>query len=340
VALFVALQAALAVVVERWTPELWHPEYGGKLGLLRRRLAETKRRPLVLFMGSSRTLSGVNPAELPHCPCAGGADPLVFNFAHVGAGPLRQLLLLRRLLGQGIRPRHVFLEVMPALLAEDNELAHVLQARLTGWQDLPALRHSWHGWGQRRQWFEDNLVPCLAHRAGLLARVAPWVLPLDRRCYFAPWSFSAGGYLPYLGGAATVSRAEYEKGLRYAHAEYSALLQNFRISPGANRALRKFLDLCRRQGIGVTLVLLPEGSDYRAWYAPHAESCLRNYLDGLCQDSGVRLVDARSWVADMDFADGHHLLRGGTSTFTRRFGRDVYRLVLAGRFTGTARVGP
>jgi hypothetical protein len=325
-ALFAVLQGVLVIAERRW-PGLWQPQYAHKLALLRRRLAAAPGRPLVLFMGTSRTLNGLRPAELPRCPCADGAIPVVYNFAYAGAGPLHQGLLLRRLLADGIRPAHVFLELLPAHLAFDDEIGNVLRDKTIIWQDLPALKRYWHSPLQRRWWVGLNLMPCAAHRDALLARLAPWVLSRAERSHLRPWPLDEGGYFPSYRGK-RVSQAEYERRLQHAHDEYHWLLQAFHISPSADRAVREFLDLCRDHGIGVTLVLMPESSVYRDWYAPHAEPCLRHYLDGLCRDYRLRLVDARSWVADPAFLDGHHLLPQGVSTFTRRFGREVYCAVL------------
>jgi hypothetical protein len=323
-ALFAALQGAL-VLAERRSPGLWQPQYAHKLALLHRRLAEAPGRPLVLLMGTSRTLNGLRPAELPP---AGFGDPapVVYNFACAGAGPLHQVLLLRRLLADGIHPQHVFLELLPALLAFDNEIGTMLGDKTILWRDLPALERHWHSPLQRHWWVGMNLLPCLAHRDALLAWLAPQVLSKAERRRFRPWPLDAGGYFPILLGG-RVSGAECRSRLRHTREEYYHLLQDFHISPVANRAVRAFLDLCRAHGIGVTLVLMPESSAYRAWYAPHAAATLRHYLDGLCRDYRLRSIDARTWVADANFVDGHHLLPRGVSVLTGRFGREVSRLL-------------
>lgn len=324
---FAALQIALAVVAERWVPALWQPQYVHKLARLRQRLADAPGQPLVLFMGTSRTLNGLRPAELPSCRCADGSVPVVFNFGYAGAGPLRQVLLLQRLLDEGVHPDHVFLELLPALLAWDGEIFTVLLDQFADWRDLAALENYWFSPLHRRLWIKNNLLPWRVHRSALLARLAPWMLPRAVREYFTPWPLDDSGFFP-IRPRDRGSRAGYVQRLQHAHAEYFALLQTFHVSPAADRAVRQFLRLCRERGIGVTLLLMPEGKDYRAWYPPPARVCLRRYLDDLCRDCRVRLVDARTWVADKDFADGHHLLTAGVSAFTRRFGREVYRPVV------------
>ena len=64
-AAFAALQVATVAVLEYRFPGLRDEEYGHKLGRLRKRLAEMPGRPLVLFMGTSRTLNGVIPSACP-----------------------------------------------------------------------------------------------------------------------------------------------------------------------------------------------------------------------------------------------------------------------------------
>ena len=56
--MFLAIQLVLAAVVEH-RPELGDPIFGYRLASLRRQLAHAPERPLILFIGSSRTEAGV-----------------------------------------------------------------------------------------------------------------------------------------------------------------------------------------------------------------------------------------------------------------------------------------
>src|SRR5262249_45118733 len=94
------------------------------------------------------------------------------------------------------------------------------------------------------------------------------------------------------------------------------------------QAMRDMLKLCRRKKIAVVLVALPEGPDFRSWYSPAARSKWRGVLDGLRQEFGVPVVDAREWSLEDDFADGFHLNWNGAAAFTRRLGRDVIEPLL------------
>src|SRR5262245_42443557 len=90
-----------------------HPEFARKLELLRARLDERPGGPLVLLLGSSRTGCGVRPGRLAGLRAPGGAAPVVFNFGVCRSAPLLELLTLRRLLAEGVRPEVVLAELWP-----------------------------------------------------------------------------------------------------------------------------------------------------------------------------------------------------------------------------------
>ena len=320
-ALFAAGQLGLTATVELAVPGVRDPEYGAKLGRLRRCLDAAPGRPLVLFMGTSRTFNGLDPAEL--APVTAGPAPVAFNFAQTGAGPLFQLVLLRRLLARGIRPAHVFLEVLPPHLLFEGEAALLLDHRRVGWGDWPVLARYWPAGRSRAGWWAGGLVPAWSDKEQFLALAAPRLEPSGAaalRAYFA--RVGADGFLAF--AHRSVTAREYARGLALAHQEYAWLMGRAHLSRDALRALREFLELCRARGIGVTLVLMPEASAFRGWWSPGAWRQARDCLEGLCRDYGLALVDAGRWADDADFADGHHLLPVAATAFSRRFGREVY----------------
>src|SRR5262249_17947355 len=111
-----------------------------------------------------------------------------------------------------------------------------------------------------------------------------------------------------------------------ARRRYFHSLQHFRIAADADRALRELLDLCRRRHIPVVLFLMPESSEFRGWYAAPTLRRLSDYLTALRRDFGAPLLDARLWLRDDDFSDGHHLLQHGAAVFTRRFIAEILSL--------------
>ena len=96
----------------------------------------------------------------------------------------------------------------------------------------------------------------------------------------------------------------------------------FALSPGCERQAEEPA-ASKTKAIGVTLLTMPEGSAFRGWYPEAGRTSLEAYLTGLSRVYAIAWVDARTWVADDRFSDGHHLLAGGATVFTKRFGREV-----------------
>jgi hypothetical protein len=304
--------------VERWCPEIRDPEYGHKLARLRARAAAEPGCPLVVVLGSSRAALGFRPDALPT-----GAGGPVFNLALAGAGPLTELLCLYRLLDEGIHPAGVVVEVMPPLLHQEKPWAETtrLSVERLGRRDLHRLRrHAPHAGRLRRQWFAARLTPWYSHRFGLLSRLAPRWLAWDARQ--DRWQrLDSAGWMPYPRPA--VKAEEIRRALQFARREYTPCFERFHITANADRALRELLAVCRREGIGVRLVTMPESSKFRSWYPPGAGPALATYLGGLSREYGMAWIDARTWVPDEYFVDGHHLLGDGAAVFAERFGREA-----------------
>lgn len=317
---FLLSQLSLAVVLERWRPELRDPEYGHKLNLLRRQIARTPHRPLLVALGSSRTLNGLRPERLDP------SGPLVFNFGLTRHGPVQQMLALDRLLRDGIRPDAVTIEVLPLALAQ-------------GAQELdptPAFRHTWgdvrylHAHGYRPaayalDWLEARALPCYANRFALMSRIeANWVPWAERQDFIWSHIDECG----WLEAPAPRSEAEAQSNRERTMRDDGPQMRRFRIAPDSDRALRLTLDRCRDEQIAAAIVLMPEATWFRAFYAGNGDRQLRDYSAGLGRDFGVPLIDARAWCADGDFRDGHHLLAEGVQRFTARFRCEVFNSLL------------
>ena len=327
-ALFLAAQLALNLYLDFRRPERRDLVYGLKLKLLRRQVAASPGRSLVLALGCSRVEWGLRPDALP--PAPGG--PVVFNFGVGGAGPFAELLYLRRLLDAGVRPDGVLLEVAPPLLTVNCAGPEWLPAHHLAWSDLPlAARYRRDRRALLLDWAWARLAPCHSYRFTLLNALAPRWVPVDRRLDVQD-ALAAMDDHGWGGRAYTaVTAEERARNLEKARREYQDRLAHFAIDPAADRALREALMLCRDRTVPTALFLMPEGSTFAAFYAPGARSAIDAYVAGLCRDFAVPLVDARDWMADDQFWDNHHLLAGGAEGFTRRFGPAVLPLVLPGR---------
>jgi hypothetical protein len=312
-AVAVLAQLALAALLEFGPVALRDPEFGRRLRHLRDRRAERPDAPLVLALGSSRVAMGVRPDVL------GPGDPLVFNLGMTGGGPLHARMTLRRALDAGVRPAAVLLEVWPPACPPRE--AEWLDAQRVAGSDLPALTVD----GQPPAGLNLNrlgarLGPWFTARQVLMSQWMPTWLPWDSR-RDVPWGFDEFGWLSVRhgrGDAGRPARLEHDRGV---YAVHLATTEPF--EPEADAALRALLADCRSAGIAVTLVYLPESTEFRAWYPAASLARIDAYLARLAAREGVQYIDARDWVEDDLFLDGHHLVPPGAEVFTRRLAAEL-----------------
>jgi hypothetical protein len=305
-------QVAVIGFLEWKRPEFYDPKYGYRLHHLRARLRHNRTAPLLVVLGTSRAEQGFRPRLLTALP--GRDAPVVFNLARGGSSPLLSLLTLRRLLGDDIHPAGVLVEIFPPALVVER--SGVTIAKVT-FRDVPLLGRYPVSWKTYAYCLRDRLLLWNKYRSSFLGLVAPAWLSGEACWGESLWDNEGGEWLAIGEG---VSFQERRVLTSDAHRRYSRRLRNFRIDPAADRALRELLDRCREQRIRAVLFLMPEASEFRAWYPVAALERLSLYLTALQQEYGIQLIDARRWIADSDFYDGHHLLRNGAAAFTQRFG--------------------
>jgi hypothetical protein len=319
---FVLLQAAAAGFLEWKHPEFLDPKYGCRLTHLRTRLARAPGRRLVVVLGTSRAEQGFRPGLLTSARPDGG--PVVFNLARGGSSPLLHLVTLRRLLADGARPDGVLLEIFPPSLVEPESGATLPKTTL---RDFPMLRRYPVSRETYADFLRDRALLWHTYRGSLLAYGGPaWLSPRGRWVERL-WDRQGGEWQAISEGVTSQERRDLTADARR---RYYRKLQDFRVAAGADGALRELLALCREQRIGVVLFLMPESEEFRSWYPPRAQERLSAYLASLGRDFGAPLIDARRWVPDDDFWDGHHLLRGGAAAFTRRFAAEALFLLPRG----------
>ncbi|MDY3555874.1 DUF1574 domain-containing protein [Gemmata sp. JC717] len=332
---FAAVQAALGALsaVTWWAAD---PVYEDK----RERLARVERSAppgaaRVLLLGTSRSGNGFDAGRVSGASERAGAPAVAFNFGVPGAGPVTQLVYLRRLLADGHRPDVLVIEVLPALLS-DAPAGPIETRVMTGDRLARDEVELLAGYGfpvdrLRRQWREAAVLPVHAHRFKLVSRVAPDALP---------WSLQTqGGRTPDPHGwrptlVDQVGDEERARRTTDAAIEYREAFAHELPAGPAAAALRDVLTLCRRERLSVALVLFPEGTTFRALYAPGAELRLQQFLAGLSAEFGCPVTDARGWAADDQFVDGHHLLRPGADAFTDRFIHDALIPLLKSQAVG------
>jgi hypothetical protein len=323
---FVTLQIGLAGFIDWHVPRLYDEEYGVRLAALHTCLAKEPHRPLLLVVGTSRVGMGFAPDLLPELRTLSGESVLPFNFSHLASGPVLNLMLVRRLLSEGIRPWWLALEIVPASLAHESAS---MPATMAAAADLPVAVRYFPPWRILSVYARQRIIPWYKHRAGILRGVAPaWAPYQDPREQIALTPL--GGDRSWLLEVA-VAPEEVRRRTAMVRGVYFDLFQRFHIDPAADRATRELLELCRRERIPVTLFTTPEGTTYRRWYSYTARREVDEYLARISSEYGVVVVDARTWLADSDFTDSHHPLQRGAEAFTRRLGREVLEPLVQGR---------
>jgi hypothetical protein len=324
---FVGLQLALNVVLEKWRPQLSDPEFDARLAALRKQQSATPRRPMLLVVGSSRMVMNFRPEILPPLATPKGEAPLVFNFSHFGAGPKLNLVEMHRLFRKKVRPDWIVLEVMPPFLSAEGTsmLTTVTESR-----DLPILRRYLDPTKLYGRFLRARLVPCYQRRLYLCRDFLPALLPSDLDALVGDFRFDAlGGYRPPRRDEDFTPR-DIARQREVARSAYFAELQNFQIKPDADQALRETIALGQRRGARVVLLLAPEATTFRDWYAPAAKEELAAYCRDLGATYKVPVIDARDWLPDDDFFDGHHVFRRGADRFTHRLAAEVLQPLVAG----------
>ncbi|HEV8130825.1 MAG TPA: DUF1574 family protein [Acidobacteriota bacterium] len=322
--MFSGLQLGLAIAIEYWLPELRDPNYAHRAALLRRRIGTESNRSLtVVMLGSSRTGVALKGTLLDARLSRAIENPvIVFNFGLPGAGPVTELLNLKRLLADRVRPDLLLIEVLPPLLGGKDavpwEAAWISSDRLWHGEIESLAPFGFATRELRSTWWQAWPIPWYSHRFAILNLLAPGWLPWHLR---QDWSRGTddSGWTAHPEITPEFSRLATER----ARQEYAVYLDGFRLGGPALRALQGILYECQRAAIPAGLVLLPEGTAFQSWYPPGAWEQISAFLQNLSLQSGAPLINARSWLPDEDFSDSHHLLRRGAVKFSERLAQDA-----------------
>jgi hypothetical protein len=323
---FVAVQVGLAFALEWCWPMARDPEYTAKERLLLERLKEEPGRPLLLLMGSSRTALGINAARLNVSP----DGPLVFNFGIPASGPMMELTCLERLLSAGVRPAMIVFEIMPLYLNQYGdrllEERHLDSARLQGSEAAGLSSYCTHFDQWLLPWVGARLLPSYRHQAELRDAIGLDVGTARYPSIDALHGIDAYGWQPQNRELTTEQRRHL---IDLALRQYRNVAQPFQLGAKPVRAVRDLLTFCRSHDIPTAILVMPEGSEFRALYDDDAKRSLDLFYDRICREFDVPLIDARTWVDDDGFYDGHHLLLAGTERFLDRFQREAFPGLLA-----------
>jgi hypothetical protein len=269
-----------------------------------------------VFLGTSRVNSGFDAGRV-------GA----FNFGVPGTGPIAHNIYLCRLIAAGHRPELLLVEVLPALVAdlgsEPLEGRMIDGSRFTR-EEVDRLA----GYGIPRdrvlsQSRETRTVPWHGLRFQLIGRVAPWSLPPHLR-HDEGRAGDARGWRRIPEEVLTPALVAASRAR--ARSDYADVLRTLTPGGPAERALRDTVRLAHGHGLPVRLVVMPEAAWFRDLMPAEVGARFDRWLARLAGEEGCPVTDARRWVPDAGFADGHHLLPGGAAAFTDRLAAEVLAL--------------
>jgi hypothetical protein len=311
---FVLFQVGLVLAAER-SRAISDPYFADR----EERLTELERAapgaPVVLVLGTSRTLGGFASGRVGPAATVAGTPAVAFNFGVPGAGPITQSVYLGRLLA-GHAPSVLILEVLPSLFADlpdrPQEANLLLADRLTWAEiDLVTSRYAFPVESTRARRAAADRCPWDAHRFKIMSRLEPEAIPGESRLNSGR-SADAHGWHP------SMAPAPDRKAFERIAPPYRAALHDWKPGPAPTLALRDAITMCRERGITVALLIMPESSEFRALYSPPVRESVNAFLAGVCAEFDCPLIDAREWTPDDGFVDGHHLLRPAALTFTDR----------------------
>jgi len=327
----------LGMYLTQGHPELCDPEFHFRLRDLRARVSEAPERPLALALGSSRVAFGLRPASVMKQAEDGDTpEPILFNFAMLGVGPVGECLVLHRVMKMGIKPKWVFIEVYAPFLLQTgftNEEG-ILFRRDMYWSDLPTIGRLYRRRGEAAgRVFAETVTPALHYRLDVLNHCAPFLLPqtmlTDSKFNNLLRSHLDGfGWVPL--HLDPPDPAETDRQIQRARLMTKPLYDKFFINAISDKAFHEMLEECRANDIRVAFLLMPEHSLIRSWY-PSMQAKLTTYLRRLSAEYRAPVLDTRAWCDDQDIPDCCHLSPRGAHFFSVRFGCEVYRPLLQGR---------
>jgi hypothetical protein len=323
--LFTVLANALLGVIGEYSPRLKDPAYGDKWAKLRKQLAARPGERLVLSLGSSRTLLGFHGQHAENEIAARtGERVIAFNFGTPAAGPVTELVSLRRLLDAGVMPDLLLVEVMPGLCADGPtgpaEMLTLTGERLCSHEVDTVEEFGFDPAAVRPAWRESAFLPWSKLRFQLLGRAVPSWLPWNLRFDWSRAADPHGWATPPRQEVTPEERAEREG---QAKAEYGASLAS--VSPDGRpmSAIRALLSECKLRDIPTRVVFYPEGSSFRAMYPAGTGERFVAAVQRAADEFNAPLTDARGWLPDDQMYDGHHMFQAGAEALTARLSAEV-----------------
>ncbi len=300
-------------------PRLRDPSYGDKLAKWQTLIRTSPTQPRIMMLGTSRTGFAFHGARIEARLTAQNVPAHAFNFGIPASGPILHRLYLERLIAANAAPDLLILEVLPSMLEGGPhgplERHWVFGDRLLSHECEPAIGFGFERDKIIREWYGATFNPFHQLRFQLMGRVLQSWIPWHLR-----YDWSRGADANGWGTPIELTRTPEQRAAGTAHAklEYFNTLQTLVPGGGPERALRELVQLCHANKITVHLLLMPESQEFQTWYHPDASARLDQFLAKVCREESCELIDARSWLADEQFSDGHHQLRDGAEAFSDR----------------------
>ena len=296
-------------------PRLRDPVFEQKAACLAERRAEAPDRPLLIALGSSRTLMGLNAGQVT----AADGRWLTFNFGDLGAGPMLEQVFLRRLLARGVRPDALLIEIVPLHLATNvvvpMEESGLDTGRLSAGELRMVAGYYRVPCSSGVRWLQARGLPCVSRQRALHD-----ALHVDETAAGMDSSAADGfGFLAMPQRPPEARKAAFQASLK----EYGRWLPTSQLAPGPVRAVRDLIALCRREHLPFTVVIMPECDRFRQLHPPEFRADFDQFLADTRRAGEFPLLDARGWVTEDGFCDLHHLNVAGAKTFHARLGREL-----------------
>ncbi len=289
--------------------------YDKSMSLTQSRRAAPGDATHLVMLGSSRTLLGfhANYAEEVFHNETGKALE-AFNFGIPATGPIYHWLCYQRLRALNLLPDVLFVEVLPSMLHDPGTPLEVqfLPAERLNTQEFQHLQQFGYPiWHTNRNYWQQRVNPVWECRFSILARISPSWLPWNLRYDWGRNTDSHGWATPPRQQITAEERIEREAQVQQ---EYASTLATLQPQGKPLAALQDIIACCRADGVQVMLVLMPEAESFQAMYPAGLQSVIEAQLNQL----GVPIVNARDWLMEDDFYDGHHPFERGARKFTER----------------------
>jgi hypothetical protein len=314
---FLLLQAMLILLGERFFPDRLDLEYRVRIKSIKTLAAKYPDRPVMIFLGTSRTISALNAKQATQA-----TNALVINLGMTGHTPALLWMVAERLLEDHVPCDYLFVEALPGHFSKAIDVSSIplfigeerLASRdIRRMADLDPALQSLHP--HRIPWF---FCWSWENRNSLQHWWFPkWNQPL-RTMNPGRFSFDEYGYFPAsppLDDEVTMNRL-----LTATESQYRPLLQQYQIDPQPREALRRIIKRCEKAQIPLVLYSMPEDRTFHSWYAADANEQFRSMVND-CRGASTQPIewyDTREWLSDDQFFDRHHVLPTGSAQFTQR----------------------